>query len=304
MTVDASIELVKHLRSTVVHIHAKVSAEHPSVRILGEERMGSGAVVDAAGFILTVNYVVMGAETIYVSFPEGRRIKAEIVAQDFDVGLALLKVKRQGLPAAPAGSSEEVDRGSPVFVLASTGTQERRVADGVVTYAGEFEAHWEYMLERGIISSAFNPGFGGGPLFSLTGRMLGVVSLNLNQVARNSLAIPLERYREHEGELLRHGRVLSRPPRAWIGVFAYPLEEGVVVGGLVPRGPAERSGLHEGDLIMSVDAEEVATRKALYLSLWRHAPGEKIRLEVMRDEELRRVEVLSGDRADFYKQRL
>jgi S1-C subfamily serine protease len=288
----------------VVNIHARIPATHPSAPILGEERMGSGTVIDPSGLILTVNYVVMGAETIYVAFTQGRRAKAELVAQDFEVGLALLKVKRQGLQAADTGSSDEVERGAPVFVLASTAPQERRVSGGVVTYVGEFEAYWEYLLDRGIISSVFNPGFGGGPLFTLGGRMIGVVSLNLNEVARTSLAIPVEQYRENETELLRHGRVLSRPKRAWLGVFAYPLEEGVVVGGLVPQGPAERSGLREGDLIVSLNAEQVPSRKALYLSLWRHAPGEKIRLEIMRDEQVRRVEIVSGDRADFYKQGL
>ncbi len=300
---DASVELVKHLRSTVVHIHTVVPAEHPSARILGGERMGSGAVIDPSGLILTANYVVMGGTTIHVSPVQGRRAKAEIVAQDFDVGLALLRVKRQGLQAADPGSSEEVDRGTPVFVLASTAPQERRVSGGVVTYVGEFEAYWEYLLDRGIVSNAFNPGFGGGPLFTLAGRMIGVVSLNLNEVARNSLAIPLEQYRENAEELLRFGSVVSRPRRAWLGVFAYALEEGVVVAGLVPQGPAERSGLREGDVVVSINSEEVSTRKALYLSLWCHGPGEKIRLEVMRDNELRKVEVMSGDRADFYRQR-
>jgi S1-C subfamily serine protease len=300
---DAAVELVRRLLPTVVNIRAKVPAEHPSTRILGEERVGSGTVIDPSGLILTVNYVVMGGETIQVSFTQGRRVKAEIVAQDFEVGLALLKVKRQGLQAAEPGSSEEIDRGAPVFVLASTGPQERRVAGGLVTYVGEFEAYWEYLLDRGIVSSAFNPGFGGGPLFTLTGRMIGVVSLNLNEVARNSLAIPIEHYRVNAEEFLRFGKVVSRPRRAWLGVFAYSHEDGVVVAGLVPHGPAERSGLREGDLIVSLDAVEIPTRKALYLSLWRHGPGEKIRLEVMRDNELKHLEIMSGDRADFYRQR-
>ncbi len=154
---DASVELVRRLRSTVVNLHTEVPAAHPSARILGNERMGSGTVIDASGLILTVNYVVMGGKTIQVSFTEGRRVKAEIVAQDFDVGLALLKVKRQGLQAAPLGRSDEFDRGTPVFALASTGPQERRVSGGLVTYLGEFEAYWEYMLDRGIVSSASNP---------------------------------------------------------------------------------------------------------------------------------------------------
>lgn len=132
--------------------------------------------------------------------------------------------------------------------------------------------------------------------------MVGVVSLNLNEIARTSLAIPSECYRGNQEEFLRYGRVVSRRQRAWLGVFAQALEEGVVVAGLVPNGPGARSGIQEGDVIVSLDAQEVPTRKDLYLGLWRHAPGEKIALEVLRDNELRRLSVVSGDRADFYKQ--
>lgn len=276
--------------------------EHPSAGILGTERMGSGTIIDSSGLILTVNYVVMGAEKIQVSLGQGRRLKAELVAQDFEVGLAVLRVKRRGLSVARFGASESVEPGAPVFVLASTGPQERRVAGGVVTYLGEFEAYWEYFLDRGIVSSAVNPGFGGGSLFTLAGQMIGVVSLNLNEIIRTSLAIPVECYRENETEFLRHGRVVSRPKRAWLGVFAHPLEEGVVVAGLIPNGPGEQSGLKEGDVIVSLNSQEVPTRKDLYLSLWRSGPGERITLEVLRDNVLKRVEVTSGDRADFYKQ--
>ena len=299
---DASAELVRRLLPSMVNIHAEVSDRHPSARILGNERMGSGTVIDGSGLILTVNYVVMGAEKLLVSLGQGRRLKAELVAQDFDGGLALLRVKRQGLSPVQFGSSESLERGEPVFVIASAGPQERRVAGGVVTYLGEFEAYWEYLLDRGIVSSAVNPGFGGGPLFTLRGQMVGVVSLNLNEISRNSLAIPIECYRGNETEFLRHGRVVSRPKRAWLGVFAHPLEEGVVVAGLVPNGPGEQSGLRDGDVIVSLNSEEVPTRKDLYLSLWRYGPGERVTLEVMRDNVLKRVEVTSGDRAEFYKQ--
>jgi len=264
--------------------------------------MGTGTVVDSAGLILTVNYVVMGGETIQVTLGRGRALRAEIVAQDFEVGLALLRVKRQGLTAAPIADSESLARGAPVFALGSTGPRERRVAGGLVTYLGEFEEYWEYLLDRGIVSSAANPGFGGGPLFTLAGQMVGVVMLNLNDIARCSLAIPTECYRRNQEEFMRFGRVVSRPQRAWLGVFAHVLEEGVVVAGLVPNGPGARSGIQEGDLIVSLDAQEVPTRKELYISLWKHAPGEKMTLEVMRDNEVRRLSVTGGDRADFYKQ--
>ncbi len=299
---DASVELVKQCLSSVVYIHAEVPAAHPSTRILGDERMGTGTVIDPSGLILTVNYVVMGAETIQVSFAKGRTQRAEIVAQDFELGLALLKVKRTGLASVPVASSERLERGQSVFALGSTGPRERRVAGGLLTYLGEFVAYWEYLLERSLVCSASNPGFGGGPLFTVAGRMVGVVSLNLSEIGRCSLAIPGECFEQNRSEYLRYGRAISRPQRAWLGVFAHPLDEGVVVAGLVPNGPGARSGIQEGDVIVSLDARQVPTQRDLYLSLWRRGPGERIALEVMRDNELKRLDVTGGDRADFYKQ--
>ena len=302
MPIDASVELAKHILQSVVNIHVTVPRDHPSTRILGNERMGTGVIVDPAGLILTVNYVVMGGQSIHVSLNGGRRVKAEVVAQDFEVGLALLRVKRQGLPAAFMGAGGALERGDQVIVATSLGPQERRLCGGFVTYLGEFEAHWEYLLDRGIVSSADSPGYGGGGLFTLTGCLVGIVSLRLNELARNSLAIPVECYRSHEQEFLRYGRVVSRPRRAWLGVYAHALEEGVVVAGVIPDGPGDRGGLREGDFIVSLNTTEVPTRRDLYMNLWRHEPGERLTIEVMRDSKLRRVEVTGGDRAEFFRQ--
>jgi S1-C subfamily serine protease len=299
---DASVELVKHLLPSVAYIHTEVPTAHPSVRTLGDERVGTATVVEADGLLLTVNYVVMGGKTIEVTFERGRTQRAEIIAQDFDVGLAVVRVKRQGLPVPAMISSAALTRGTPVFALAAVGPRERRVAGGVVTDLGEFEAYWEYLLDRGIVASAPNPGPGGGPLFTLLGQMVGVVSLNLSEIGRSSLSIPIECYETNRAELLRHGRVMSRPRRAWLGVFAHAIEEGVVVAGIVPNGPGARSGVQEGDVIVALDSLEVPTLKDLYRRLWQHGPGERIALEVLRDSELRMVHVTGGDRAEFYKQ--
>jgi S1-C subfamily serine protease len=298
---DAPIEVLRRLLPSVVHLHVVVPRDHPSSRMLGNERMGSGVIVDPAGLILTVNYVVMGGQSIHVSFGEGRRVKAEIVAQDFDVGLALLRVKRQSLPAAAVAPPGALERGDPVIAVAANGQHERRVAGGLVTYLGEFEAYWEYLLDQGIITSAPNPGLGGGALFTLAGRLVGIVHLNLNEIIRNSLAIPIECFRKHEQELLRYGRIVSRPRRAWLGVYAHPIEEGVVIAGVVPDGPGDKGGLHEGDLVVSVNAAEVGSRRDLYMNLWRYEPGEKLTLEIVRDSKLRRLEVVGGDRAEFFR---
>jgi S1-C subfamily serine protease len=75
----------------------------------------------------------------------------------------------------------------------------------------------------------------------------------------------------------------------------------VVIFGIVPGGPGDKGGLREGDLIVSLNAHEVATRRDLYMSLWHHEPGERLTVEVMRDNAVRRLEITGGDRAEFFK---
>ena len=297
---DAAVGLVHALLPVTAHVTARVAAAHPSARILGTERAGTAVVVESGGLLLTVNYVVMGARRVRVTMTDGRRLEAKVAAQDFESGLALLRVSATRLPEARLASSAELAPGASVFVIAATGPVERSVAGGIVTDLGEFEAYWEYLLDRGIVSSAPNPGFGGGPLFDLRGSVVGVVSLNLEGIGRESLAIPVEYFTRHRTELLRFGRVTSRPRRAWIGVFPHTLDGRLIVAGLVPEGPGERAGLQDGDVIVRVDDQEISSRRDLYAALWRREPGERVLLDLMRDDRPERVEVLAQDRSDFY----
>lgn len=298
---DASCELVRRVLPAVVNLHVHVAPHHPSRQVLGGERMGSGSLIEPDGHILTVNYVVLGARAIRVTLQDGRFFRGRVAAQDFDTGLALVKINGSKLPALPVGSSEQLCLGQPVFIVASTSAHDRRVAGGHVTYLGDFDAYWEYMLDRCIKTTAFNPGFGGGPLLDLRGHVMGVVSLNLNEIARFSLAIPAELFGRHRQELLLHGRVVSRARRAWVGFFPNETEDGIVVSGVVPEGPAARSGLKEGDIILAVDFQSVATRQELYGTLWKRRPGERVAFTVRRGTETEVVEVASADRAEFYK---
>jgi len=299
--VDASCELVKRVLPATVNLHVQVAPNHPSRLALGDERMGSGCLIDPRGYVLTVNYVVLGARSIRVTLHDGRSFRGTIAAQDFDAGLAVVKINGSKLRALQVGSSRHLSLGQPVFILACTSENERRVAGGHVTYLGEFDAYWEYMLDRCIKTTALNPGFGGGPLFDLKGRLVGIVSLNLSEVARFSLAIPAEMFLRHRDELLQHGRVLSRRCRAWVGFFPNQTEEGVVISGLVPEGPAASSGIQEGDIIVAVDFQSVVTRQDLYCALWRKRAGERVAFTVRRGPNKEVVEVASGDRAEFYK---
>ena len=298
---DAQVGLVRALVPVTLTLHVHVPASHPSVPVLGDERMGSAALVDPGGLLVTVNYVVMGGREITATLPGGQRLAAEIVAQDFESGLAVLHVPLRDHAAATLGDSRRLALGQEVFILASTGPTARRVGSGVVTDLGPFDAYWEYMLESAIQSTAMNPGLGGGPLFDAWGRMLGVTSLNLGQVGRFSLAIPIHHFTEHRDELLRHGGVQNRTPRAWIGFYPQPGEAGIVVAGVVPNAPASRFGIQEGDVILAVDSGEIENRPQLYRALWKRRPGDRLRFQILREGRTITVEVEAADRAVFYR---
>ncbi len=298
---DAHIGLVRALVPVTLALHVRIPGNHPSVATLGEERMGSATLVDTQGMLLTVNYVVMGGREIVATLADGQRFPAEIVAQDFESGIAVLSIPLRDHPAAALGESRSLALGQEVFVLACTGPTVRRGASGVITDLGPFDAYWEYMLDSAIQTSAFNPGLGGGPLFDLRGRMVGVTSLNLGQVGRFSLAIPVHLFTEHRDDLLRFGRVRDRARRAWVGFYPQPTAAGIVVAGVVPAGPASRSGMREGDVILAVNFRDVAARQDLYQEMWRHAAGELLRFNVLRGDARITVEVVAADRAEFYR---
>ena len=279
---DALVGLVRALVPVTLALHIRVPSQHPSVPVLGEERMGSATLVDPEGILLTVNYVVIGGREIVATFPDGSRFPAEIVARDFESGIAVLSIPVRDRSAASLGDSRRLAVGQDVFILASTEPQVRRVGTGVVTDLGPFDAYWEYMLDSAIQTSAFNPGLGGGPLFDIRGRMVGVTSLNLGQVGRFSLAIPVHMFAEHREDLLRFGRVAGQRRRAWVGFYPQPTESGIQVAGVVPEAPASRSGIREGDVILAVNFRDVATRSELYHEMWRHEAGEPLRLTILR----------------------
>ncbi len=298
---NASIKLIEQVIPSTVSIHVTVPQQHPSAQILGTERMGSGAVIDASGYILTVNYVVIGASILRVHLLDNSRYEAEIVAQDFASGLAVLKVPVAGLPALPLQPSTALRLGDEVFLVASTGEGNgRRINGGVLTSTAPFDAYWEYCLERALFCTAMNPGLGGGPMIDLTGRMVGVVSLNLNEIGKFSLAIPVEYFLDHREELLRYGRRVSRPSRAWIGMYSYTLRDHLVIAGLLPGGPGDTAGLKVGDVVLAIDDYAVRDRKKFYEHLWTRRAGETILFRVFRNNAVHTIAVRSGNVEEFF----
>ena len=297
---NASVDLLVRAGRANVHIEAAIPQDHPSAQILGTGRLGSGTIVDPSGLILTVNYIVLGARALKVTVQDGREYAAEIAAQDSISGLAIVRIAARELPALPVNASRHIQLGDEVFVVSSVGGGSSRVANGNVTFLGPFEANWEYTLDRAIMASALNPGLGGGALVNQSGCAIGVVSLSLNLIGRFSLAIPVECFLEHRDDLLKNGRRTTVAPRAWLGVFCYPMQGHVVIAGLLPGAPAEQAGLKQGDVILAIDGQPVSDRRALYHQLWTHSAGEAVDLRVFRDNKVRGIEVRTADAEEFF----
>lgn len=298
---NASVKLIEQVVPSTVGIHAYVPPGHPSATALGTERMGSGTIVGPEGYILTVNYIVIGAARIQVGMLDNHQYDAEVVAQDFASGIAVLKVPNSGFPSVHLRSSAELQPGDEVFMVASSDDATgRRISGGFLSNLGPYEAYWEYRLDRALVCSAMNPGLGGGPMFDMKGCMVGVVSLNLGEVGKFSLAIPVENYLDHREELLRYGRRISRPSRAWIGMYSYPLRDHMVLAGLLPGGPGDKSGLKAGDVVLALDGQEITDRHTLYAQLWSKRAGDTVLFRVFRNNTVQDIAVLSGNVEEFF----
>jgi S1-C subfamily serine protease len=296
--VDSPVSIPRAVVPSVVFLRSEVPEAHPSAAVLGSERMGAGVAIGPRQ-VLTAHYLVLGAAQAVVVAGDGRIRETRRLALDHESGLALLTVDGPDLRPAPLGTSAPLRPGTPVFLLTCTGEQERKGASGLVASVGPFEAFWEYMLDEAIMTTVLNPGLAGAPLFDHDARVVGIVSLGLAAVGRYSLAIPVDLFLAHRSRL--EGSEERAQPRAWLGVYPQGNDGAVAITGVVPGGPADRAGLAQGDLVLSVDGQSVTSLRELYRAFWRKGPGEPLDLQVLRESQIRVVHVVAGDRYDFYK---
>ncbi len=234
---DASVAVPRSAITSIVFLETNVPATHPSAAILGEERLGAGVAV-APDRVVTAHYLVMGATSVQVAGVDGKPREVQRVTLDHETGLALILLDGPPLMPALIGPSHAVVPGLPVFLLTCTGERERKGATGHVSAVGPFEAFWEYMLDRAIMTTAINPGLAGAPLFDPDGRVIGIVSLGLAAVGRYSLAIPMDLYLRERRWL--EGEEVARAPRAWIGFYPRATTAASCSPGSLPADPPTR----------------------------------------------------------------
>jgi serine protease Do len=300
--VNARVEILEKVASATVGIHCEVPQSHPSVGIgLGTDRRGTGTLVSDDGLIVTVNYMIMGAQGVMVTLANGEQMPARVVARDFTTSLGVLQIDGRGHPHIDPVSSHDCELGQEIFVVSSLGGEKRCADTGMITYLGPFDAAWEFVLERCVCvtASALNIGLSGGPICNSKGQLIAVCYLNFADLVRPILGIPGECFLSGRDELLRHGRRVSTPPRLWLGVLSYTLREHVVIAGVMPGSPGEKAGLRQGDLVLSADGADIHERKALYDAINRHRPGERVLLRIMRNNQVQNLEILAMIVDDF-----
>lgn len=291
----------------VVGVAALVPETARSARTLGTERQGSGVVIGSDGLILTVGYLILEASRVVVTTAAGDELEAKVVAYDYDTGFGLLRAKfAERVKAIEFASSKEIKDGDAVYIAS-------RIADVDVTPATvisrrEFAGYWEYLLSEAIFTAPQYPAFGGAPLFTPDGRLLGIGSLAVRNAAGENIFkpgnmfIPIDHLPPVLGDLLALGK-RSGKERPWLGIWSTEGENGeVVLGGVQPDSPASRAGLRKGDVILKVEGQAVAGQADLYKKLW--AAGEKapeIALTLKRDGATVEQRVPAVGRSAFFK---
>ena len=287
----------------VIGIHVDVPPGRPSVATLGTDRWGSAVIFDGvAGYALTVSYVLLDAETVSATLRDGSRVSARLVGLDLEVGLGVIQLEGSGpWPAAALGDSSKVAAGDIAGTIGVSPDGDLVATAGRVDAVRPFAATWEYMLDRAFEVSPYNTAFGGGAVVDATGTVVGIISLRLGEAPYTNLVIPVEKFLPTMDELCDKGRVVSRRPQPWLGLYTVAGDRRVIVAGLSPAGPARTAGVRAGDVIVLVNGEPVRTPQEFYTQLWLGDVNQDVQLLVQRDSALEIITVRPADRYRVYR---
>jgi serine protease Do len=275
---------------------------------VGRERsLGSGVIIDPDGYIITNNHVVKGADRVRVvltpssadeSQPAAvvrtkrRILNARIVGVSKTIDLAVLKVEATGLPTLPFARYDRLHKGQIVLAFGSPEGLENSVTFGVISSVLRQPDPDDPMVYIQT-DAAINPGNSGGPLVDADGNVVGIDTFIYTKSGGNEgigFAIPSGIVRYAYEQIRTYGRVRRRTIGAELQTLTPDMAAGlgfgdltgVIVSDLDPDGPAERAGLHIGDLIQNIDGLPVDNVALFTLSLYLRTTSDKVNLQVMR----------------------
>jgi len=263
---------------------------------------GSGFIIDTAGLVVTNNHVVGNATRVVVALQDGTEMPARVVGTDDLTDLALLRIEsRESLRAVPWGTSGSLRVGQWVLAAGNPFGLGGTVTSGIVSARGrEIGAGpFDDFIQT---DAAINPGNSGGPLFNIAGEVIGINTAIYSPSGGSAgigFATPSDLARPVIEQLRRDGKV----ERGWLGVAVQDAgaegqrsRRGVLVQGVERNSPAARAGLRQGDLVVALDGEKVETSRVLIRSVAGVAPGQTVRLTLVREGRQQDITVQVGRR--------
>lgn len=295
-------ESINAILDAVVSINTQIPDDALSAGLLGTERNGHGVVIRDDGLILTIGYLIIDADTIWIGTDRDTVVPGHAVAVDFESGLGLVKPSIPvNLPLVELGDADSLETSEPVFVLGSGGLDE--TIEARVIGKQEFAGRWEYLLDEAVYTSPAHPSWAGAALLNGRGRLCGIGSLMVQipdaETAAN-LFVPVDCIVSCIDDLCRYGR-RNTPPVPWLGILIHD-EEGLQVAAVYSDCPADQAGVQPGDIITAVGDREVDSLADFYRKLRACGPaGTCVSLSVERSGEPVTITVTTGDRNAFLK---
>src|SRR6058998_426719 len=283
--------VVAKVRPAVVNIATRQLSYDALLRPVPAQGIGSGVIFDARGYVLTNNHVVEHAQQIRVTLPDGRAFPGKLVGADPLTDLAVVKIDGRDLPAARLGDSSKLEVGETVIAIGNPLGLEGgpTVTVGVVSAVARSieEPGGAGLYDLVQTDAAINPGNSGGPLVRMAGDVIGINTAIIQQAQGIGFAISINSAKPIVQELLAHGRVVigivpvSVTPQI-ASAYDLPVDHGVLVARLDPRGPAARAGVRAGDIIVAVAGHPVKSLGELRVAIGQHKIGETVDLAVRR----------------------
>lgn len=268
---------------------------------------GSGAIFTPDGYVLTNHHVVSKAARIGASLTDGREVEATLVGGDQVTDIAVLRLAANGLPHAELGCSADLRVGQIVVAIGNPLGFTCTVTAGIVSALGRtLRTRSGGLIDSVIQTDApLNPGNSGGPLVAGDGKVVGINTAMIGSAQGICFAIGIDTAVWVATRLMRDGKV--RRSRLGVSGQTVPIDTrvrrfhgleiatGALIAGIEPEGPAARSDLRVGDVILAIDAEPVSGVDALHRFLTEERVGREVVLSVLRRAVMRDIVVVAGE---------
>jgi serine protease Do/serine protease DegQ len=270
---------------------------------------GSGVIVDAAkGYVLTNNHVIQQADRINVGLLDGRRLPAKILGADPEADIAILQIAPQNLTAVPLGDSDQLEIGDFVIAIGNPFGLGQTVTSGIISALERSGLGIEGLEDFIQTDAPINPGNSGGALVDLRGRLIGINTAIVGPAGGNvgiGFAIPINAAREIMEQIHRYGSVrrgqlgvlVQDPPVEIANAMAAKGRRGAVVVEVMKGSAAEKAGIRSGDVVLAVNGRPVRSATQLRNRIALLRAGQKVNLQVLRDDEVRTLSATVGSRA-------